>query len=100
VRIRWCNAEAEREISGYTRDISRSGVFVDSQSCPTVGDEVQVEVRLAGLRVAGGFELRLRAAGRVVRLAGSGEESGFAAQAEFRLYRSKESEAMSHDLAH
>lgn len=86
VRIRWREAEAEREVVGLTRDVSESGIFVDcsSSSWPTVGLEVWLEVDLPGLREADGVGLKLRSLGRVVRTSGAGRP-GFAVETKLEL---------------
>jgi hypothetical protein len=85
VSIRWSEAGAEREVLGRTRDIAESGVFVLCPVTPAVGDEVWLEVQLPDLNEPGGSGLRISSPGKVVRLAGPGEKSGFAAQAKFAL---------------
>ena len=85
VSIRWNEASTERELVGLTRDIAESGVFVVSAENPAVGVEIWLEVQLPDLNGAVGSGLKLNSPGKVVRLAGPGEASGFAAQAKFIL---------------
>lgn len=83
--IRWNEASTERELVGLTRDIAESGVFVVSAETPALGDEIWLEVQLPDLNGVVGSGLRLSSRGKVVRLAGPGESSGFAARAKFIL---------------
>lgn len=83
--IRWNEASSKRELVGLTRDIAESGVFVVSAETPAIGDEILLEVQLPDLNGVVGSGLRLSSTGKVVRLAGPGEASGFAAQAKFVL---------------
>lgn len=87
VRIRWREAENEREVVGLTRDVSETGIFVDcsSSSWPEIGLEVWLEVDLPGLKEADRVGLKLRSVGRVVRTARAGTHPGFAVETKFEL---------------
>ena len=62
-----------REASGFTRDISTIGIYVESSVCPPVGARVQLQVSLPSLH--GNLPgWRLEAEGQVVRVEGEEEE--------------------------
>ncbi len=68
---------------GFTRDMSKSGIYVvcDNKSLVPAGASIEVEVLLP---LSGQAErLRLRTEGSVLRSGESGEDMGFAVAAEF-----------------
>ena len=75
----------EEEFTAKTRDISEGGVFVLTSSMFTVGDEVLLEVQLPPVEDPATMGLSLTSRGTVVRLAGPGEQPGFAVQARFAI---------------
>ena len=89
ISVRRLGAGIEKEVVATTRDISEGGVFVLTSSTFDIGDEVWVEVRLPRVRNAGLMGLRLSSLGKVIRLAASGEQGGFAVQATFTLPRGR-----------
>jgi PilZ domain-containing protein len=86
VIFRWKDEDGTcQESSGSSRDISKSGIFICSPVSLLPGTEVFLEVHLPMLDPARTPGVRLNAPGRVVRVAGREESSGFAASATFTL---------------
>ena len=86
VVFRWNDENGTcKEGSGSSRDISKAGIFILSPVSLVPGTEIFLEVHLPKLDTARKPGVRLDAAGRVVRVAGRGESSGFAASATFTL---------------
>jgi len=86
VSFRWKDEDGTcQESSGSSRDISKSGSFVHSPVSLLPGTEIFLEVHLPMLDSNRTTGVRLNAPGRVVRVAGQGESSGFAASATFTL---------------
>jgi hypothetical protein len=81
VLVRWDDGGSARQTQGSSRDISASGIFVVCSTLPAIGTEIQFEVQLPPVS-EGTRGMQLRSTGRVVRLAGPGEEPGFGARAE------------------
>ena len=90
---RWIDEQAgDRQCGGFTRDISRHGLFAYSLDPPPLGATVEFEVMLPALEPAG-HGVRLRSFGRVLRVEQEEEtRTGFAATGEFDLPNSHELE--------
>ncbi len=72
-----------RRCEGTTRDISTKALFIQTRDCPSIGDQLRIEVMLPALDSSSG--VRLRAVGVVLRVQDSGQEAaGFAAAAVLR----------------
>jgi hypothetical protein len=76
----------KKERLGRTRDLSVSGLFVLCPAPPSVGTLVDVEVRLPSFEGGKTQRLRLDGRGKVVRISGPKEPSGFAATSAFVLH--------------
>jgi hypothetical protein len=88
VVFRWVDEQGVTQRgAGFTRDISVAGLFVYSATPPPADAVVELEVVLP-LNQGTGQGSRLRAPGRVVRVEGSGERSGFAAMSDFGAHNS------------
>lgn len=86
VIFRWREEDGTcKEGTGSSRDISKSGIFVHCPVPLPPGTEISLEVQLSKLDTAKTPGVRLNAPGRVVRVAGRGERSGFGASATFTL---------------
>ena len=69
---------------GVTRDVSKSGAFILTPSCPPAGAVVRMEILFSSFRAAG-RSLKLVAQGRVVRVehpSVSAQDGGFAVDSE------------------
>jgi len=87
VIYRWRDPSGQnRENVGRTRDISILGAFIVCPSPPPVETPVSLEIHLPPLERNALQRLRLEAKGRVVRVAGADEDSGFAATSHFELH--------------
>jgi len=64
--------------SGFTRDISVCGFFCFSPTLPPEGTSIEFEILLSSFQTSN-RALRIRAAGRVARVEGTGRDAGFAA---------------------
>ncbi len=85
VIFRWNDGQGGRQQNGgFTRDISKDGLFVYSPIPPPPGVTVEVEVMLPPLEESG-HGVRLSSEGRVLRIERKGEHSGFAATGDFDL---------------
>jgi len=73
----------EEEEWGFTRDISVGGVFVLCERPVPAGTDVALEVHPPSPNPKEREGMRLAAPGRVIRVSGPGEESGFAAVSSF-----------------
>jgi hypothetical protein len=80
VVVRWNDRLSnKRERLGHTRDVSTSDLFVLCAAPPLVGTIVELEVRVPSLHAYPFEVLVMEGKGRVVRIGGTGEASGFAA---------------------
>jgi hypothetical protein len=80
VVVRWNDRLSnKRERLGHTRDVSTSDLFVLCAAPPLVGTIVELEVRVPSLHAYPFEVLVMQGKGRVVRIGGTGEGSGFAA---------------------
>jgi hypothetical protein len=70
---------------GRTRNISISGVFVVCSSPPKEGTQVDLEINLPPLAAGAQQNLKLETKGKVTRVTGIDQESGFAATSQFEL---------------
>jgi PilZ domain-containing protein len=87
VIYRWDDQSLQNQESiGRTRDISILGVFVVCQAPPPVGTPVSLEIHLPALEWNALQLLKLKTEGRVTRVTGSDEDSGFAASGRFELH--------------
>ena len=87
VIFRWNDPrKMKEERLGRTRDLSRSGLFVQCQDPPSVGTAVDLEVRLPPMGGDKTQRLRLEGRGKVVRVSGPKEPRGFAATSAFELH--------------
>src|ERR1017187_3704391 len=85
VIFRWNDEQGGRQQNGgFTRDISRRGLFVHSLIPPPSGVSVDLEVMLPPLAESG-HGVRLQSEGRVLRIERKGEHTGFAATGDFDL---------------
>jgi len=92
VIFRWNSEQGGRQQNGgFTRDISRSGLFVYSLIPPPSGVSVELEVMLPPLAESG-HGVRLQSEGRVLRIERKGEKTGFAATGDFDIHNAQESE--------
>jgi hypothetical protein len=93
VVVRWDDRlSKKRERLGHTRDVSTSDLFVLCAAPPLVGTAVELEVRVPSLHAYPFEVLIMEGKGRVVRIGGTGEASGFAAttSSNFVLHEPKE----------
>jgi hypothetical protein len=87
VIFRWRDQSGRRkERVGYTRDISISGAFVICSTPPPLGTAVQLEIHLPPLERDTLQHLNLEVKGKVVRVMGTNQMSGFAAIGSFALH--------------
>ena len=71
---------------GITRDISLTGAFIFTSTCPPVGSVVEVDVFLTPWSGTAGKKVRIRTQATVVRVDHSAASEGFAAVSQdFRL---------------
>jgi hypothetical protein len=92
VIFRWNDGQGGRQQNGgFTRDISKEGLFVYSPISPPPGVTVEVEVMLPPLQESG-HGVRLWSEGRVLRIERKGERAGFAATGDFDLHNTQGSE--------
>ena len=92
VIFRWNDEQGGRQQNGgFTRDISRRGLFVYSLIPPPSGVTVELEVMLPPLAESG-HGVRLQSEGRVLRIERKGEQAGFAATGDFDIHNAQESE--------
>lgn len=83
----WKDNQASHEMGGFSRDISRGGVFVVGSVLPKEETSIDLEVLLPPLQ-ATSQELRLQCTGVVVRVQREGETIGFAVACDFdRAYK-------------
>ena len=86
VIFRWNDEQGGRQQNGgFTRDISREGLFVYSPIPPPSGVTVEVEVMLPPLEESG-HGVRLWSEGKVLRIERKSEHTGFAATGDFDLH--------------
>jgi PilZ domain len=71
---------------GRTLNISISGVFVVCSSPPEEGTDVDLEIHLPPLTPGALQNLKLETKGKVTRVSGIDQESGFAASSQFELH--------------
>ena len=76
----------KKERLGRTRDLSISGLFVLCQAPPSVGTAVDLEVRLPSMGGDKTQRLRLEGTGKVIRVSGPKEPTGFAETSAFVLH--------------
>jgi hypothetical protein len=83
----WEGAEHSRlQGKGLTRDISLTGAFIFTSTCPPVGATVQIEVFLSSGLGSGGKKVRISTDATVVRVDHTANSDGFAAVSQdFRL---------------
>jgi hypothetical protein len=87
VTFKWTDEQARpHEGSGFSLDISTSGIFVITEVYPPVGAAVEVEVLLPSLRGFAPQGLRLSAPGIVRRVI---ETQGFASTNDFAAMAAK-----------
>jgi PilZ domain len=87
VTYRWKDRSGRnQEGVGRTRDISILGAFVVCSSPPPVGAPVGLEIDLSPLEGDTLKHLRLEAKSKVMRVADSDQDSGFAATSRFELH--------------
>lgn len=92
VIFRWIDdLGGKQHNGGFTRDISKDGLFVYSPIPPPPGVTVEVEVMLPPLEEAG-HGVRLQSEGTVLRIERKGEHTGFAATGEFDLHNAQGAE--------
>jgi hypothetical protein len=85
VIFRWNDEQSGRQQNaGFTRDISKEGLFVYSPIPPPLDVAVELEVMLPPLEESG-HGVRLQSEGRVLRIERKGEHTGFAATGDFDL---------------
>lgn len=76
----WQGAQNRRlHGKGFTRDISLTGVFVYTSTCPPVGATVRLEVFLSAAFGAAGKKVGIRTEATVIRIDHSATSEGFAA---------------------
>jgi len=86
--FRWKNQRGlQKQHSGYTRDISTSGMFVISSARLPVGTIVNLQAYLPPLETGTLQRLRFNAIGKIVRVAQTKEGRGFAASYKRNLVR-------------
>jgi hypothetical protein len=91
VVFRWNDRlRMKRERLGYTQDLSTSGLFVLCSAPLPVGTVVDLEVHLPPLEEDKSDCLQLEGTGKVVRVGGPKEPSGFAAISDFVLHEMKD----------
>ena len=92
VVFQWNDEQGGRQQNGgFTRDISKEGLFVYSPISPPPGVTVEIEVMLPPLQESG-HGVRLWSEGRVLRIERKGEHTGFAATGDFDLRTTKRSQ--------
>jgi hypothetical protein len=92
VIFRWNDEHGGRQNNGgFTRDISKKGLFVYSPIPPSPGVTVEIEVMLPPLEESG-HGVRLQSEGRVLRIERKGEHTGFAATGDFDLRNAQRSQ--------
>jgi len=64
---------------GVTRDISLTGAFVFTRTCPPVGATLELDVFLSPTPGNGGRTVRIKTEARVIRVEHSSSAEGFAA---------------------
>jgi hypothetical protein len=93
VIVRWNDRRSKKlERLGHTRDLSTSDLFVLCAAPPLVGTIVELEVSVPSLHAFPFEVLVMEGKGRVVRIGGTGEASGFAATTtnDFVLHEARE----------
>jgi PilZ domain len=94
VTFKWNDEQARpHEGSGFSLDISTSGIFVITEVYPPLGAAVEVEVLLPLLRGDAPRRLRLNAPGIVLRVV---ETEGFASTSDFVMAAKRETGPFSH----
>lgn len=73
---------------GRTRNISISGVFVLCSSPPEEGTQINLKINLPPLTRGAQQNLKLETKGKVTRVMGIDQESGFAVTSQFELRES------------
>jgi hypothetical protein len=68
---------------GVTRDISLTGAFVFTPTCPPVGSTVQIDVFLTSDRSKGRKAVRIRTKATVIRVDHSATSEGFAVASQY-----------------
>jgi hypothetical protein len=87
VIYRWTDQSGRnQEGVGCTRNISISGVFVVCPSLPSVGTPVGLEIHLPPFALGALQNLRLETEGKVTRVTGIDQESGFAATSQCEMH--------------
>jgi len=87
VICRWKDDQGSHELGGFSRDISRWGVFVVSVVLPSEGTKMTVEIRLPALQ-ARTQELRLQCDGALVWVQRGAATYGFAVECDFEASES------------
>lgn len=83
----WTDPSGRNQLGvGRTRNISISGVFVICSAPPEEGTQVDLEINLPPLAPGALQNLKLETKGKVARVTGMDEESGFAATSQFELH--------------
>ena len=83
----WTDPSGRNQLGfGRTRNISISGVFVVCSSPPEEGTIVDLEINLPPLARGALQNLKLETKGKVMRVTGVDQESGFAASSQFELH--------------
>jgi hypothetical protein len=83
----WTDPSGRNQLGvGRTRNISISGVFVICSSPPEEGTQVDLEIKLPPLARGAQQNLKLETKGKVTRVKGIDQESGFAATSQFELH--------------
>jgi PilZ domain len=62
-----------------TRDISLSGAFIFTRTCPPVGATLELDIFLSPAPGSGGRTVRIKTAATVIRIEHSADTEGFAA---------------------
>jgi hypothetical protein len=76
----WEGAQHGRLLGkGVTRDISLTGAFIFTSTCPPVGATVELDVFLYPVSGAVGKRVQIRTKAKVIRVEHSAETEGFAA---------------------
>ena len=76
----WEGAQRGRMVAeGVTRDISLSGAFVFTRTCPPVGATLELDIHLSSAPGSGGRTVRIKTEATVIRVEHSAAAEGFAA---------------------
>jgi len=76
----WEGAQRGRLVGeGVTRDISLTGAFVFTRTCPPVGATLELDIHLSSASGSGGRTVRIKTEATVIRVEHSAAAEGFAA---------------------